>query len=239
MADGRRIMAARFSSLRHMHPPIPVIRYIPSKRSYNEDVRKRIINEYITHPIVRLVNPKTKALDPPKPLKEVIASIDTSVYNLELVAVNPDPIVRLLTKDDTRKLHAKDRAEARSRRKSQASKKQIQMTWVVEPRDLMRKLEKGKKEIKKGNMVNVVLAKKKAVPLPSRGLKMKKMDEIKAIMADVADEWCPRSIGTQLAVMFFKPKGNDAPSAEEAKAMRAEVEEIIDVEGANTSDSDD
>ena len=91
----------------------------------------------------------------------------------------------------------------------------------------------------KGNMVNIILAKKKGVPLPSRGGKMEKMDEIGTIMADVAEEWCPRTIGQQLAVMFFKPRGGAAPSAAEASALRAEVEEVIDVEDSLLSSVDD
>jgi len=208
-------------------------------RWYETDVRRRVLNEYINHPVVRLVNPTTKSLEPPRPLEDVLSSIDKTKDNLELVAVKPEAIVRIISKKDTRRRHEQDKAEARARRKSQGSKKQIQMSWAVESRDLMRKLDKGQKEIARGNMVNVILAKKKDVPLPSRGERMRKMDEIGAMMADVADEWSPRTIGKQLAVMFFKPKGKEAPSAAEASALRAEVQEVVDVEATSLSSAED
>lgn len=208
--------------------------YTPTQhRTYVVEVRKRIFDRHIKEPMVRLVNPETKSLDPPLPLEELLAATDLSTYRLELVATTPEAIVRRMTKEEARELHQNDKDIARARRKLETQRKQIQMSWGVDVRDMDRKISQARKEIERGNVVNVILAKKKGVPLPPLAVKVAKMDEIAVKVADIANEWSVRSIGTQLAVMFLKPKGKKAPAPSEAVVPGVHVIEESNVSSNN------
>jgi len=173
-------------------------------------IRQRVFDSKIPHPIVRLVNLETKRLDPPLPLQDVIASFDPKEYRIELMRADPEdggePIVRVITREAARSQKDQDKLRVKALRKNNATRKQIQMSWGVEMRDLERKMEKVRDEIAKKNEIDIVLAKKKDVMLPSLAEKLAKMDVILETVADIAEERMPRSMGSQLAIMFLKPK---------------------------------
>lgn len=78
----------------------------------------------------------------------------------------------------------------------------------------MRKVSKAKGYIQSRYEVDVVLSKKKGVPLPPKDVMMTKLDEIARTIEEFAVEK-NRSIGTQLATISFRPKSGSGRSVEE------------------------
>ena len=170
------------------------------------EVRKRILDRKIPFDKVRVRDETTRILGPLTSLSSVMSSINKEKERIELILSNPEPVVRIISKDELKELYRQDKAHAKARLVHQAPPKQIQMTWGIGREDLDRKLEKARQEMGRGTPVDIVLGKKKRMPPLTREEKKAKMDEIATALKEHGKEDAEsRSMGSQLSVMHFRP----------------------------------
>jgi len=156
----------------------------------------------IPHRIVQLVNEDGR-LDLPAPLSHIIASIDPKTHYVELVSEDPQPIVKIRNKKEE---YNKQKQWKRRQKEVAANniQKEIQMTWGVESGDLVHKLKKVRKELEKGNRVDLVYAPKVNQAIPSRRTMETRIEETLEMMSDIAKEWMPRRFENGVAVLYFQ-----------------------------------
>lgn len=155
-------------------------------------------------PVVQLVDPATKRLQPPTSVREIMSSINLNTHFVELVAEYPNPIVKVSSKKD-----AFDKLKAsKERRKLQArqsiEEKEIQMTWGVARGDLAHKLNKVIEELRKGNRVELVFAPKKGQVVPTPRNMDIRVQEILDLTKDVGKEWKPREVRNVVTILHLQ-----------------------------------
>ncbi|KAF8325623.1 uncharacterized protein EI90DRAFT_2883472, partial [Cantharellus anzutake] len=138
--------------------------------------RKRILDKKIPHQYVRIRDESTREVGPLTPLSTVLSNINKVDERVELILSEPEPIVRVISKGKLKELHKQDKAAVKPKRTYPP--KEIQITWSIEREDLERKLDKVKKELDRNVTVELVIGRKKGMPIPSPGEKMEKMDVI-------------------------------------------------------------
>jgi translation initiation factor IF-3 len=156
----------------------------------------------IPHRIVHLVS-EEGILGPPTPLSHLLASIDPHTHFLELVNENPKPVVKIRDKQE----QVKKEKEWKKRQKEVASsnvQKEIQMTWAVEPADLVHKLNKARKEVEKGNRVELVFAPKVNQRAPSPAIMDARMKNAAVKIAEFAREWKSRKVEHGIGIFYLK-----------------------------------
>lgn len=165
----------------------------------------------IPYRTVQLVNDDGR-LDPPAPLTHIITSIDPKTHFVELVSEDPQPIVKIKSKKQE---YDKQKDWKRKQKETAASniQKEIQMTWGVESGDLIHKLKKVRKELEKGNRVDLVYAPKANQELPSRQTMETRINETLEMMSDIAKEWMPRRCEKGVAVLYFQLADKPSKSA--------------------------
>jgi translation initiation factor IF-3 len=156
----------------------------------------------IPYHIVQLVNEDGR-LEPPTPLSHIIASIDSKTHFVELVNEDPQPLVKIKNKTQE---YIKMKEWKKRQKEVAASniQKEIQMTWGVESGDLAHKLKKVRKELEKGNRVDLVYAPKANQVMPSPVAMENRIKETVEILSDIAKEWAPRRFEKGVAVLFLK-----------------------------------
>jgi len=138
-----------------------------------------------------------------------LSSIDKELSRIELIAEQPRPVVRIITREFARQQRKDDKMRALHAKQTHAERKQLQMTWGVDGNDLARKISRARGYLTKNHPVDFVLSKKRGVPLPSRDAMVWRMDGIVAALRDVSIV-SNRSIGSQLATIQLRPsKPND------------------------------
>jgi len=139
----------------------------------------------------------------PTPLSRLLASIDPQTHFIELVNENPKPIVKIRDKRE----QVKKEKEWNKRQKEVASnnvQKEIQMTWAVEPGDLVHKLNKARKEVEKGNRVELVFAPKVNQRAPSPAIMDARMKNAAEKIAEFAREWKSRKVEHGVGIFYLK-----------------------------------
>lgn len=156
----------------------------------------------IPYHIVQLVNEDGR-LEPPAPLSHIIASIDSKTHFVELVSEDPQPLVKIKNKKQE---YIKMKEWKRRQKEVAASniQKEIQMTWGVELGDLAHKLKKVRKELERGNRVDLVYAPKANQVIPSRVIMENRIKETVEMLSDIAKEWMPRRFEKGVAVLSLK-----------------------------------
>jgi translation initiation factor IF-3 len=185
----------------HTLPPFNTRNYTNPRRDVHR-ARKR--NTTIPYEIVQLVN-SANNLEPPIPLSQLLSSLNLETHFVELVSESPTPIVKIFAKRDIA-----DQARARKRERVESptgggETKFIQMTWGVEEGDLKRKLGQARKELEKGNHINLVFGKKKHVRLLAPGVREQMIREVMEVMDDIAKERKPRGM-TEIATILYLSK---------------------------------
>jgi len=176
---------------------------------YSSNARKRVFDKSIPHDMVHVVDSETGRLGPPRALADILSSIDKELSRIELIAEQPRPVVRIITREFARQQRKDDKMRALHAKQTQAERKQLQMTWGVDGNDLARKISRARGYLTKNHPVDVVLSKKRGVPLPSRDAMVWRMDGIVAALRGVSIV-SNRSIGSQLATIQLRPsKPND------------------------------
>jgi translation initiation factor IF-3 len=159
-------------------------------------------NHDIPHHIVQLVNEEGR-LEPHTSLSHLIASIDPQSHYIELVTEHPQPVVKIRDKGEQ---YHKLKEWKKKQKTTAASnvQKEIQMTWGVESGDLAHKLSKARKELEKGNRVELVFAPKANQRFPSPALVESRINETVEKMAEFAKEWMPRKVERGVAILYLK-----------------------------------
>ncbi|EPQ59677.1 hypothetical protein GLOTRDRAFT_34401 [Gloeophyllum trabeum ATCC 11539] len=158
-------------------------------------------NENIPHRTVRLVDPETSKLRPPAPLEEILASFSRKTHFLQLVSERPEPIVKLINKEEARRKRVQQR---KAQLQNKMEEKEIQMTWGIASADLEHKLRKVRQELEKGNRVDLVYAPKKGQPLPSPAAREQRVKETLDLLADIGKEWKPREQTARMIVIYLE-----------------------------------
>ncbi|KAI0722029.1 hypothetical protein C8T65DRAFT_172897 [Cerioporus squamosus] len=159
-------------------------------------------NEAIRYRFVRLVNPETGALDPPAPLKDILARVDRKRQYLELVIEKPEPIVKFINVKD---LYNRDKAKRVQQVLGRApEEKEVQLTWGVDAGDLAYKLRKARSELKDGNRVSLVFAPKKGQARPTPEEQTKIVDEALRLLEDVGRERKERDVRKEVVALFLE-----------------------------------
>ncbi|KAI0329970.1 hypothetical protein GY45DRAFT_1303924 [Cubamyces sp. BRFM 1775] len=190
--------------------PEPARKHVrrPNKTEENADEKKKKKplrnprNEEIKLRFVRLVNPETGALEPPVPPRQILARVNRKHEYLELVAENPEAIVRI---QSTKALYEKSKAKKFAQASGKApEEKEVQLTWSVGPGDLQYKLKKVREDLNDGNRVSIVFAPKKGQPIPSPAGQRKLVDEALSLLEDVGREWKEREVRRHAIGIFLE-----------------------------------
>lgn len=144
------------------------------------------------------------SLGPLTPLSQLLASLNPAEQFLELVGNNPEqPIVKLKNKKE----HFQKQKEWNKRQKVVASsnvQKEIQMSWGVEVGDLTHKLKKVRKELEKGNRVELVFSPKVPQRPPTAAHMTARLQEATVHLVEFAREWSPRKVEGAVAILYLK-----------------------------------
>lgn len=174
----------------------------PNQKKDERELRKPR-NEEIKHPVVRLVNPDTGALEPAAPLRDILARMNQKTHFLELVTKEPEPIVKL---HDRKLLYDREKTKKRVQAsKKPPEEKEVQLTWGVGSADMEFKLRKVRADLEDGHRVNLIFAPKKGQTLPSPAQQEKMVGEALAFLEDVGKEYKERTVHKQAVAVFLDP----------------------------------
>ncbi|KAI0366195.1 hypothetical protein BV20DRAFT_662166 [Pilatotrama ljubarskyi] len=174
----------------------------PPKEGKSVKELRKPRNEEIKYSVVRLADPKTGALEPPAPLRQILSRIDRKQQFLELVTDKPEPVVRIF---DKKLLYDREKAKKLIQaNKRPPEEKEVQLTWGVASGDMQFKLRKVLAELEEGNRVNLVIAPKKGQKLPSPAEQEKLIQEVLSFVADVAKERKERTVQKQAVAIFLE-----------------------------------
>ena len=200
------------SQCRVLHPVLIPVRHAARREMPGSN---HLRDHDIAHRIVQLVNEDGR-LGPQTPLSHILASIDSKTHFVELVSGDPTPIVKIQSKKE----HYEKQKAFQRRQKEVATtrvRKEIQMTWGIEPGDLAHKLGKARKEFDKGNRVDLAFAPKVKQKPPHPDVMIARLDEVLDTLSDIATEWSPRRMENGVAVLYLQrqpPKGAKAVAKE-------------------------
>ena len=167
-------------------------------------IRRHPRNDEIKHPVVQLVDAETERLHPPVSLREILASLDLKTHFVELVSVNPSPVVKIISKKDAFDRQKERKAKMRAATKNEIEQKEIQLTWGVASGDLAHKLKKVRQELEKGNRVDLVYAPKKGQRLPTPDEMEARVQETLGLLQDVGKEWKEREVRRGVAAIHLQ-----------------------------------
>lgn len=150
-------------------------------------------NEDIPFSKVQLVDPETRQLLPPQPLRDILSTIDTRTHELTMVQAGR-PIVKIID------LAAKaDAARSAERKKAifraEQKEKNVQVSWTSETKDVLMKVQLGRQLLTGGNKLQVMFA-------PKAG-------QWKTIVAEDRKEWMIQQFDEGLADIAQKWKEDD------------------------------
>jgi len=142
-------------------------------------------------------------LGPPTPLSHLLASIDPQEVFIELVNEKPQPIVKIISKRDR---YVKQKEWRKKQREVALSnmRKEIQLTWGIEPGDLEHKLDKARRDIEKGIRVELVFAPKANQRPPSPAAMQNRLNETTQKISEFAMEWSPRRVERGVVILYLK-----------------------------------
>ncbi|KAH9921498.1 uncharacterized protein BXZ73DRAFT_51807 [Epithele typhae] len=153
--------------------------------------RNEAIDIAVKRKPVRLVDPETGALLPPAPLEDVLERVDRKTQHLELVELEPAPVVRIVNQKAAYGRTRERRVGKALGRK--AEEKELQLTWSAAPGDIEVKLKKAHADLADGCRVTLVFAPKKGKWTDMSRTEQEEIVEgaVKQL-EDVAKEWKPR-----------------------------------------------
>jgi len=173
--------------------PKPVVQIVgsgkPVKSLRSNEVHPK--NERIPFKNVFVIDSETnKVLEREIPLQNLLASVDRSVYFIQLVAREPRPLVRIVAQSEDylkRKLKRKTKAKT-------VDTKEVQCTWSLASGDLRHKMERVRAHTMKGDRVNVVFTPKHKVPVPPPRIRDQLLDEALSYVREDCKEAQPRTV---------------------------------------------
>lgn len=155
----------------------------PEKRTqlWDEEIRARHIT---------VVDPETKSLLPPRPLRQALASIDRKTHRLVCVSPPPKPsedfrnwvpTCRIVSKKEQYEQDKQKQKQRVAAKKNSADNvKTLELNWAIDSNDLGHKLKRVEEFLGQGRKVEVVLAKKK-------GGKKANLEECESVVARIVE----------------------------------------------------
>jgi translation initiation factor IF-3 len=168
-------------------------------------LHSRLKNDKIPYKIVSLVDPVTALLQPPRLLRDIIASVNPKTHHVELVTADPEPVVKIIDKVEAFKFYKQKKKQLKEASKAQETK-EIQMTWQVADGDFVNKLNKVRQELAKGYKVDIVFATKSGQPLPRPMIRTNRLNEAVTALEDVAEEYRARDERHGIAALHLKSR---------------------------------
>ncbi|KAJ6516382.1 hypothetical protein C8R45DRAFT_763541, partial [Mycena sanguinolenta] len=136
-------------------------------------------------------------------LKTLLRDLDRTKVWVELVAVKPEPVVRIVLKKAAvaaqKKQREKQRASARKN-----TVKEVQLTWGSEPGDIEHKLARVRSFLEIGQKVDVVFSTKPKTQPPSAAVQQAKVKETIESLADTSKEWKSVEWRKDMAAIFLQ-----------------------------------
>ena len=171
-----------------------------------EDEKKKPLqkprNEAIKFQYVRLVNPDTRALEPPALLRNILRTLDRKTQYLELVTEEPEPIVKII---NTKLLYARSKAKKEQQQINRpVEEKELQLTWGVGFGDLQFKLKKAREDLLDGNRVTLIFAPKKGQTIPGPAEQQAMIEEAVRLLEDVGRERKERAVQKHMTALFLE-----------------------------------
>ncbi|CCM03973.1 uncharacterized protein FIBRA_06129 [Fibroporia radiculosa] len=185
-------------------------------------------NNDIPFRVVRLVDPETARLSEPQPLANIIAGLEQKREWVELVATDPDPIVKIIKSNI---LYNRLKAiQDKKRQNKPREEKEVQVTWGVSENDLEHKLKKAQEELERGNRVNLVFATRKDQPSLSPEEMAARVQESARFLAETGEEWKARDVTKHTTVVYLQglTRPTSAPSATSAEPTKKERQRLKD-----------
>ena len=154
-------------------------------------------------------------------------------YHVQLVAIEPDPIVAII---DSKEIFQRQK-QAQERAKNNAHlqvRKEVQLTWASSEADIETKLEKIEEDMKKGFKVDLVIMPKKNVHPPDRKDMEQRAEDLVRHFSEVAKEWKVRDYTRTTVVIYFQGvpsaeamvgEGSKKPKKQLVKEQRKQKEE--------------
>jgi translation initiation factor IF-3 len=173
-------------------------------RCTSSSASPRARNMEIKYRIVQVIDPETNKLHPPTTLSHLISSIDLKTHFIELVSEHPNPLVKVFSKKEAYDRRRASEEKRKVTARNQMDQKEIQMTWGVGRGDLAHKLKKVRRELEKGNRVDLVYAPKKGQPKPTPKEKELRVQETLDFIRDVGKEWKSREDRDGMTIIYLQ-----------------------------------
>jgi translation initiation factor IF-3 len=191
------------------------------------------INNDIPYTYVRVVDPETRKLLPPRPLTEVVNNLATEVQPkqgkgppkkfvtqfAQLVAppseaTNGYALVKLVDRREAAAREKTQRLKAQVTRKAR-EEKEIQIAWSIGAADLQHKLRKARQELERGVRVQLVFARKGSGGSErDSGTRAKQNGLVAQVvekLTDVAREWRMRDERMNMVVVYLQEHQRPIP----------------------------
>ena len=219
-----------FSSPRHV---LPVLSPLGTRFRFASNVKNSpLINNDIPYTYVRVVDPETRKLLPPKLLAEVVDNLATEIQPkqggppktfvtqfAQLVAppseaTNGYALVKLVGRREAAAREKAQRIQAQASRRA-SEEKEIQFAWSIGAGDLQHKLRKVRQELERGVRVQLVFA-GKATGSAQRvsGTRAKQnalIGQVVEELADVGREWRIRDERRNMVVVYLQDHQRPIP----------------------------
>ncbi|KDQ65073.1 hypothetical protein JAAARDRAFT_146426 [Jaapia argillacea MUCL 33604] len=158
-------------------------------------------DKFIKYRMVRLVDPETGGLQPFAPLANILAAIDRTTHFVELVTETPEPIVKLISKQEANEKRREQKAKQKELKAKAREQKEVQMTWGVAAGDMAHKLKKVRQELVRGNRVDLVFAPKKGQKWPTPEEMVQRANQVVDDLKDVGKEWKERAVSKHTTII--------------------------------------
>jgi translation initiation factor IF-3 len=158
-------------------------------------------------------------------LRQILNSMDHKIQWVELVAVNPQPVVKIIDKKAAFALEKDLRGRQRASLRKNAVK-EVQLTWGSELSDLEHKLARVREYLEIGAKVDIVFSNKPKTVPPSVEVMKKKVQDTVTMMADISKEWKPVEWRKNMAAIFLQ--GTADPNLAEELEKEAKAEDVAE-----------
>lgn len=196
--------------LAHHHQVRRASAYQP--RGLQPHKNSRLQDEQIRSPLVQIVSEESNTLLPPEPPSRILARIDRKKYFLVQVSETSPESITVCKLMEKRVVHEFERAKAKPVKNRQATVKQLEISWTIDPHDFEHKMKHLRRFLEEGRRVEVLVAKKtkhRRDPSPNEATAL--LDGIRLVVAEVegaVESRRPEGFITKAMTMFFQGKRN-------------------------------
>ena len=158
--------------------------------------------------------------------KDPAAGLKFSEYLVQFIRENHDPedarsppTVKIMNKRD---LYLGDKAKKEKSFNARVVEKEVQMRWEISEVDFERKMEQVRKELQKGNRVNIAINVRGGAKVqpPTAKAKEETVERITEALKETGRPGQPPEIGRRLTVLHYRPLLSKGPGAANNKTIR-------------------